>query len=250
MKLFPKTFLTLAAALLAVSGLASADSIKASLFSALPPSGTTPTSINLSGVTVPSHSTLTGTGYKVSFSSITGTQGVVKGNLSAAHAVPVAGVTGTTPEYLTGDFGSGLTTNVAASGKYFSTGTGTITFTFSTPQTSLALLWGSIDTGNSLTFNDAAHFVATGTAVQTAAGSLVGNGFQGPGGSSYVVVNTSTPFTTVTAKSSVVSFEFAAVSASATPFVSTPEPSSILLLGIGFGIVALIRRRQIADLRS
>jgi hypothetical protein len=249
---FPKTFLTLAATSLAVSGLASADSITASLYSALAPAGTTPTNIALAGVTpVPSQSTLTGLGYTVTFSVGAG-QGVVKGNASGLHAVPVAGVTGATPEYLTGDFGSALTTSVASSGKYLSTGTGTITFTFSTPQTSLALLWGSIDTLNSLTFNDAAHYTVTGTAVQAAAGSLVGNGFQGPGGSSYVIVNTSTPYTTVTATSGIVSFEFAGIAASTAPFVATPEPTSILLVGVGFGIVALIlrRRQQTAAQRS
>jgi hypothetical protein len=143
---------------------------------------------------------------------------VVKGAVAGTHAVPVAGVTGGSAEYLTANFGSALTTDIAASGNYFSTGLGTITITFASPQTSFALLWGSIDTGNSLRFNDAGNFVVSGTAVQTAAAGFVGNGFQGPGGGAWVEINTDTPFTTVTASSSVPSFEFAAIAASTTPF--------------------------------
>ena len=251
MKIFSKALLTIAAASFAAGGLASADSITASLYSPLAPVGTTPTAVSLTGVTPPSQSTLTGSGYTVSFST-TATQGVVQGNGPGLHAVPVAGVTGTTPEFLTGDYGSSRTTNVAASGNYFSTGLGTITFTFSTPQTSVALLWGSIDTGNSLTFNNGSNYVVTGTAVQAAAGTIGGNGFQGAGGSAYVVVNTTTPFTMITATSTVPSFEFAGLAASTTPFTTTPEPSSLMLLGLGVGIVALIarRRHQSAALRS
>jgi hypothetical protein len=137
-----------------------------------------------------------------------------------------------------------LTTNVAASGNYFSTGLGTITFTFTTPQTAFALLWGSIDTGNSITLSDG--FTVTGSEVSAAAGAIGGaNGFQGPGGSAYVVIDSSTPFTTVTAASSTISFEFAAIAAADAPFtLASPEPSSLLLLGLGFGLVGLAFRHR------
>ena len=252
MKMFSKALLTVAAASFAAAGLANADSITASLYSPLAPVGTTPTAVSLTGISAPSQSTINGSGYTVSFATDSN-QGVVQGNGAGLHAVPVAGVTGgTTPQYLTGDYGSAKTTDVAASGNYFSTGLGTITYTFSTPQTSLALLWGSIDTGNSLTFNNSSNYVVTGTAVQAAAGTIGGNGFQGPGGSAYVVVNTTTPFTMITATSNVVSFEFAGLAASTTPFTTTPEPSSIMLLGLGIGLVAfsIRRRKQAAALRS
>jgi hypothetical protein len=227
---------------------AKADSITANLFSASPPSGTIPTVIDLSGVTSPSQVPVTGLGYSISFAGVGGDQGVVQGTMGDVHAVPVAGVVGgTTPEFLTGGFGSSLTTNVANSGNYLSTGVGTITITFNSPQSSLALLWGSIDTGNSLTFNDAAGFVVTGTAVQAAAAGFVSNGFQGPGGSAYIVVNTDTPFTTITAASSVVSFEFAGVAAATSSFTTVPEPASLILIAPGIGFLAcgaICRRRQ------
>jgi hypothetical protein len=229
---------------IAVSGgIANADSISASLFSPLAPSGTTPTAINLVGITAPSRSTITGAGYTVSFSVAAG-QGVVKGDVATLHAVPVAGVSGSTPEYLTGNYGSSLTTSIAASGNYFSTGLGTITFTFTTPQTSIAVLWGSIDVGNSLTFNDTAHFKVTGAAVQSAAGTIGGNGFQGAGGSAYVVVDTTTPFTTISATSTVPSFEFAALAASTAKFTTTPEPTTLFLFALGIGMIAFGAHRR------
>src|ERR1019366_8663845 len=81
-------------------------------------------------------------------------------------------------------------------------------------------------------------FTVTGTAVQNATAGFAGNGFQGPGGSAYVLVNTSTPFTSVIASSSTVSFEFGGVVAS-----PVPEPSSFwCLFGLSIGIVALRRR--------
>lgn len=226
-----------------VTNVAKADSITASLFSPMAPSGGSPVVVDLDGITPPSDATIDGTGYTISF-SVGADQGVVQ-NTDGVHAVPVAGVTGgTTAEFLTGGFGSALTTNIADSGNYLSTGTGIITITFATPETSLALLWGSIDTGNSLTLNNADDLTVTGTEVQAAAAGFVGNGFQGPGGSAYVAIDSSSSFTTVTLTSSVVSFESAGIAAASQPFTSTPEPSSVPLMATGLGLVALLRRRH------
>jgi hypothetical protein len=216
------------AAITAFCGVAKADTISASLFSPLAPTGVTRIIIELSSISPPSQASLKGTGYSIDFSDVGGDEGIVQSTLVGRHAVPVAAAVGMTPEYLTGGFASGLTTHIAASGNYFSTGLGTITIRFSTPQRSLALLWGSIDRGNSLTFNDAARFVVTGSEVQTAAAGFVSNGFQGPGGSAYVVVDTSTPFTTVTAASTQISFEFAGVAAANAHFTFIPQQGYLL----------------------
>lgn len=235
----------------ALVGAAKADTLTASLFSPLAPSGGSPITIDLTGVTTPSPSTVVTPDYTITFSAdFTPGQGIVQGAGGAGYAVPVAGETGGTAEYLTGGFDSTFTTSIPDSGNYFSTGQGnTITVTFAQPQTSLALLWGSIDKGNTLTLSDG--FSVTGSDVQAAAAGFVANGFQGPGGSAYVVIDSSSSFTSFSATSSVISFEFAGVAASASPFVdpepfvsSVPEPGTVMLFGTGLGIVATLLRRR------
>jgi hypothetical protein len=249
-QLMLRAFLAAGTAILlsASAEIAKADTINASLFSSMAPSGATPVSVDLSGITAPSNSTINGPGYTVTFATAAG-QGVVQGSLSGQYAVPVAGATGagnSTPEYLTDGFGSMLTTEVLASGNYFSTGLGTITITFDVPEISLALLWGSIDTGNWLTLNDADNFKVTGTEVQQAAAGFVSNGYQGPGGSAYVLINSDSSFTSVTLGSDVMSFESSALAASSQPFTNpTPEPASMALIGGGLCLAALIGRRKL-----
>jgi hypothetical protein len=215
----------------------------ASLYTPQLPSGTTNTVIDLQGISTPSQAPVVGSGYSLTF-SVAGDQGVVQGTAGGVHATPVAGVSGGNATYLTGNFGSGQTTDVTASGNYLSTGTGTITLTFDAPQTSLALLWGSIDTGNVVTFGNAAGDTLTGATVQGLASGFVSNGFQGPGGSAYVVANSDTPFSTVTFSSNVVSFEFAGVVASEGMISNVPLPASAPLFGaalvalgaVGYGL--------------
>lgn len=245
-----RLFAQLSTLCFALSGItANADTITTSLFT--PPSiGPNPTLIDLSGIATPSQATIHGAGYTISFSTgVLYYQGVVQGNLSvvspggglaAAHAVPVAGVTaGGTPEYLTGGFGSPLTTNIANSGNYLSTGTGAITITFDTPKQSLALLWGSVDMLNELSFYETVPITVTGAAIQAAAGFSGDYGV----GSTWVLINTTTPFTTVLATNSMFSFEFAGISA-AGPFV-VPEPSSVALFSAAIPLLAFgaLRRR-------
>ncbi len=245
-KLFARSLLSAAALSLAAGSLAQADSIEASLTSPLAPTGKL-TVVDLTGISTPSHTTIRRPGFSVSF--INGPQqGVVRNAAFGLHAIPIGGVADDSPEYLTGNYGSDLTLDPAASGNYFSTGTGTITIKFSTPETSLAVLWGSIDASNSLTFNDAAKYIVSGSDVQVAAAGFASDGFQGPGGSAYVIVNTDTPFTTVTAHSKVVSFEFGGIAGDTSAFTTpTPEPASALLSGLGFtalGLISFLRRRR------
>jgi len=205
------------------------------------PTGAT-TVIALQDITTPSQAAISTPAYSIDF-NVAANQGVIQGSVpSTIHAVPVAGVSGSDPTYLTGDFGSDKTTDPLASGNYLSTGTGTITITFTAPQTSLALLWGSIDSGNLITFNNGAGSLS-GAQVQASTAGFSANGFQGPTGSAYVLANSDTPFTTVTLTSDVLSFEVAGL-AGASGSTAVPEPLSLALLGTGLVATGLIRKRM------
>jgi hypothetical protein len=235
-----RSTIAVASCLFVFGSIASAGTVSASLFSPAVPVGSVVTPIALAGHP-DGTATIIGSGFTITFSTALD-EGLVHA-VAGDHAIPVAGVSGGLPEYLTADFGSPLTLSSGASGDYLSTGIGSITITFTTPQTSLALLWGSIDIGNSLTFNDASSMLVTGTQIEALAAGFVGNGFQGPGGSAYVVVNTSTPFTRVVAASSVVSLEIAGVAGGTVPFVPTPEPGTTMLLGAGLVGIGYFGRR-------
>jgi hypothetical protein len=234
--------------------------ITASLNPLPTPAGVT-TFVDLTGVTAPSDATLIGAGYTITFSNLSSCgidEGIVQGT-DACHAVPVAGESGSTPEYLTGGLGSALTLNLASSGNYLSTGGpgGQITIKFTSPETSLELLWGSIDgcgsfgsctpaspasPGNSLALNNG--ITVTGYALETA---LQGAGFttnasQGFGGSAWVIINTTTPFTTITLTSLYSSFESDGIGAASVPIDTAPEPASVFFVGTGLGLAALLRR--------
>jgi hypothetical protein len=201
------------------------------------PGTATPVLLNGVGIVPPSQAPIVTPAYSVTFTGVNANQGVVQGTNASFHAVPVAGMSAGLPTYLTGDFGSLTTTNIANSGNYLSTGNGTstITITFTTPQNELALLWGSIDSSNSLTFG--ASDTVTGAQAAAAAGVNI-PGFQGFGGSAwFVFAPAAGTFTSVTLTSGIVSFE--SVAEDAGRFV-IPEPASVALAGTGLGFVGLV----------
>jgi hypothetical protein len=210
-------------------------------------SGFSATTVNLGNAPGPSQASIFGAGYSVAFNTAAG-QGLVQGASQDSYAIPVAGVSNGQATYLSGGLGS-TTANAALSGSYLSTGGigGSIVVSFITPQTTLALLWGSIDAGNRLALNNAAGDVVTGAEIQALAVGFIGNGYQGVGGSAYVLVTSDTPFTSITLSSSEISFEAAGLVAGA-PLnemaIAIPEPASLALFGSGLAVLARIGRRK------
>ena len=218
--------------------------VSASLYTPQVVAGTA-TPIALSGMASPSASTITALGYSISFANVPSGQGVVQGALAGRHAIPVAGVIGGAAEYLTGDYGSALTTRGPASGNYLSTDLGTITVAFDRDQRALALLWGSIDASNGISLLEDGSTIGSvsGAQVQAAASGFAGNGFQGPGGSAYVEISSALPFDRIELTSGMISFEAAGIVGSTSP-IDVPEPTSLALLGAGIAATALIRRKR------
>ena len=220
------------------------STFSSSTTSPIAPSGALVTEISLDGIATSSTATIVTSAYTISFDGVPSGDGVVQGTLSGVHATPVAGVSGGVPTYLTGGFASSTTTDVAQSGNYLSTGGSgaSITITFAVPQTSLALLWGSIDPNNEVTLSGGSIVgsdTLLGSSVASSAG-FVANGGQGFGGSAYVSL-TDAAFTSATFTSDVPSFEFAAIAGSNVPF-SVPEPMSLTIFGASLVGLAGARR--------
>jgi len=118
---------------------------------------------------------------------------------------------------------------------------GSVTLNFATGQNYFGLLWGSVDTYNTLYFYD-----ANGHLIDDVTGSEVSNspnGGQGVNGSVYVNITSTVAFTKVVAASSNFAFEFDNVAFNDSTFL-TPEPSTALMGLIAVGFVGLRRRMK------
>jgi len=158
-------------------------------------------------------------GYSVAFNGVPTGQGVVAGTSGGNYADPIIDSSG---DPFVGD--------------YFSTGVASITITFDDPQSGLALLWGSVDTYNTLlmTFSGASGTETVTGAQAAAAAGILPDGDTGFGGSVYLAVTpvpAGSTFTSVTFSSTGNSFEFADLAAANEPFtVAAPEPGALTLL--------------------
>lgn len=105
------------------------------------------------------------------------------------------------------------------------------------------LLWGSVDSYNTLSFYDGATLVGSLTGGQVTASP---NGNQGVNGTLYVNITSTLPFDRVVATSSAFAFEFDNIAFNRTDPTAVPAPAALGLFGIGLVGLALARRRRTA----
>jgi hypothetical protein len=117
---------------------------------------------------------------------------------------------------------------------------GSATLHFATPQNYLGLLWGTVGTGDRLTFYDSANNLI---------GTILGgnlpfspSGDWGPNSTAYVNIISTTPFSRVVAtQTATPAFEFDDVA-----YGVVPEPASCVFFGTGLFILGFVWRRKSA----
>ncbi len=182
---------------------------------------------NFDNRTLGSTNQTTNTGLAVAF---TGGGAFVQGSMAGQYVAPI--ISGGNNLFFESSTATGPDTTT-----YVSTGIGSTTLTFATTPTNyLGILWGSIDSYNSLTFN-----FADGTS-QTVTGAMIIASLSSNATATAYVNFIGSAFTSVVASSTATSFEFDNVAYG----TAVPEPSSLVLCGIaaaGLGAVRLRRRR-------
>lgn len=126
--------------------------------------------------------------------------------------------------------------------KYLTSGVGSVGLSFTNPMLYFGLLWGSVDTFNTLEFFNGATSVGTVTGSDVTASA---NGDQGINGTYYVNIVSNMMFNRVVASSTSYAFEFDNVSYNTTaPPNRVPEPFTLGLLGLGLIAVGGLAKRR------
>jgi hypothetical protein len=193
-----------------------ADSLVANLTTPYIPNGPY---VDVSSAPLGSSASITGIGYTIDFLGVDPDAGVVDSALGGKYAVPITGN------------GSPWSGNYLSASPYSS-----IKISFTNPQNEITFLWGSVDVYNSLiTIGNATTPTYTGQDVAKAV-PLTANGNQDFGGSAYVDITTTNPFTSVTFTSTSYAFEFAGVN-------NVPDGGMTLML-LGGALVGLSTLRR------
>lgn len=145
-----------------------------------------------------------GTGTEAATISFSGTSGIYNGSTSGVAAAPFTASGVQTSNYMAAE------------------PTGSVTITYAAQQQYFGLLWGSVDTYNTLTFYNGNQVVGQLTGSEIAANA---NGNQGASGSYFVNANfVGATYNRVVASSGEPAFEFGLISASQTAQKISPAP--------------------------
>ena len=128
--------------------------------------------------------------------------------------------------------------------QYLTTGTGEAILSFGSAQKYLGLLWGSMDTYNTLSFYNGTTLVDTLTGATVIGGTTGGfssSGDQGINGTAYVNITSDVAFDKVIASSTSYAFEFDNVAV--VPEPTTVLAGALLLLPFGVSTIRSLRRR-------
>lgn len=156
----------------------------------------------------------------------------VQGSSSGYYAAP----------YLSNGNGTlfGDSTNGPDSTTYLTTGLGSVTLVLPGQEKYFGVLWGSVNTYNTLSFYNGTTLVGAITGSQV---TSMPNGDQGANGTFYVNINSTASFNTVIATSSQYAFEFDNVAYAASAIV--PEPSTFVVAMFSeAGMIAYARLRR------
>lgn len=225
-----------ASLLLAAALLASATAARAYTITATDASGAT-----TSPFALVDYGTATTAGFQsnATFTTLTGT--VV--SFSPDAASPQAGVyAGSIPNTSTSPF-TGTNLGSSLSNYLSAEPSDNVTLAYASPQSSFSLLWGSVDTYNSLHLEmfDGATVVSDITITGADDQNAIGGSFDANGTSpAFVTISDIGSFTTVVATSTQQAFEFVAAVGS----TAVPEPTTLALFGLGLLSLGFVQHRR------